>query len=168
MYAGVVFGTSDSQSAYRSELYGLYRMVQLVHATYKKHGLKEGRVELACDGESALFRMLTHTYTPTPNEKHYDILAAAKHLIDQCNIEWLPRHVRGHQDDKGGALDFWERNNVLMDKRAKEEWARTVNLPNTADAPTEQCSAWAGNWRLCGQYDKALREHIHTHTIQGH
>ena len=50
----VVPGSPEDQSAYRSELSGLYGIVLAVSLVCKVHGVTGGQVEIGCHGLSAL------------------------------------------------------------------------------------------------------------------
>ena len=80
-------GHASDQSAYRSELFGILKMIQRIHATCLAFDVTKGKVELACDGESAWYRVFSPTYVPSPDVKHYDLLSSAKLLIRECPIQ---------------------------------------------------------------------------------
>ena len=67
--SGIVPGPSSDQSAYRSELFGIYKLVQILAATCKEYGVKSGRTVIACNGESALYCAFGDTQTPSPKNK---------------------------------------------------------------------------------------------------
>jgi hypothetical protein len=47
-------GQPSDQSAFRSELAGLYAMITLVHLLVEYYEVQHGTIELACDGNQAL------------------------------------------------------------------------------------------------------------------
>ena len=52
-------GFNSDQSAYRSEISGLYEMVMIIKAIAKVWNLKEGGVTLGCNGKGALHQALS-------------------------------------------------------------------------------------------------------------
>ena len=49
----VVPGRGKYQSAYRSELAGLYGMVTMIETLCRMYSIEEGQVEIGCDGLQA-------------------------------------------------------------------------------------------------------------------
>ena len=127
-------------------------MVRIVYSTCKQFGITSGAVEIACDGESALFHSFASNFLPTPKGKHYDILSEIKALISDCAITWRTRHVRSHQDETRKVLDFWEEHNCRMDKLAKEEWSRSQGREHFNHDGLLDCAAWIGDERLTGEW----------------
>ena len=118
-------GPVESQSPYRSELVGLAGIIQFVR-TLEHSGERAGaRVEVACDGKSAINQIFNHYTTPKTNMKHYDIISYCRELLTESTTTWTYRHVKGHKDELTGDLDEWERLNVEMDFLAKRYWQAT-------------------------------------------
>ena len=59
-------GNVKDQSAYRSELAGLYGIVTMLEAICKYHAVTAGKAEISCDGIQALMYLsLIHISEPT-------------------------------------------------------------------------------------------------------
>lgn len=96
-------GQPEDQSAYRSELTGMYFYTLTIWALCKLHTVHTGAVEFGCDGLSALNQLKDPSYTTDPGQEHFDIISATRHLMKDTNIHWTSRHVLGHQREKGPA-----------------------------------------------------------------
>lgn len=73
-----------------------------------QHGIKGGKVEIGCDGLSALNNATNPDFTVTASTLHFDLLTAIRTIIRESPLLWVPCHIRGHQDDKEHAiLDRW-------------------------------------------------------------
>ena len=54
-------------------------------------------------------------------QAHFDILSGMNGYLLESNLEWVPRHIKGHQDDIAEAeLDRWAHLNIECDLRAKD------------------------------------------------
>jgi hypothetical protein len=112
-------GSREDQNAYRSELAGIYAMTVIQWALSEFFGLTTGTIEVACDGKSALQQAQWPEDFINTNYPHYDMILAIRSVRLLTQWKWSWRHVKGHQDDTGKVLDFWERMNVDMDTAAK-------------------------------------------------
>ncbi len=160
----VVPGHPDDQSSYRSELAGLYVMILMVHDICLQYGLMDGGIEIGCDGQEALYRCFSPDFHPSPSDSHYDLLAAAHTLRDQCPITWSYRHVKGHQDDNPTAeLDRWARLNIEMDLRAKTHWYANQSQSQEIQysIPGEPWSVWIQGRKVCVDIRNTLLDYIH-------
>lgn len=122
----VVPGPPPVQCAYRSELSGLYGIVLLVNALCTWATLQDPcSITIGCDGESALLSACG-TDLLDPTSPHYDFVKAIRFHMAAGPVTWIPRHIEGHQDDKGLALDEWANLNIAMDSLAKVYWTDQV------------------------------------------
>jgi hypothetical protein len=119
----VVPGNPEDQSAYRSELTGLYGIVYTIWHIQMEHKAT-GRVTVGCDGLSALRQAKLRTDFINPNIPQYDLILAIRTIIEKTTWQWEWIHVKGHQDDilQEDDLDTWSRLNIQMDAIAKEWW----------------------------------------------
>ena len=115
-------GHAEDQSPYRSELVGLAGIIKLVRNLEKEGKIPHGRIEVACDGKSALYQIFRQDQPTRTNIRHYDIISYCRALIAESKTCWTYRHVKGHQDEFTHNLDEWERLNVEMDWLAKRYW----------------------------------------------
>jgi hypothetical protein len=120
-------GTARDQSAYRSELAGLYGVACTIWLLEKEHGIT-GTVLAACDGLSALRQIEKMHDFIDPNLPQYDLILAIRNIIRQTSWSWSWTHVKGHQDNETSFdnLDMLSQINVRMDQLAKEYWKQTL------------------------------------------
>ena len=118
-------GSPEDQSAYRSELAGIFSGVQLVALVRKAsdNGVRSSfrpSAQVACDGKAALDNSFD-TWTLKPTSKQFDMVSAIRSLVHCTKVSWLPRHVKGHQDSTlpTRLLDWWALCNIECDARAK-------------------------------------------------
>jgi hypothetical protein len=119
-------GDPEDQSAYRSELTGLYGIAYTIWHLRNVYNIT-GRIEVGCDGLSALRQVeKTHDFI-NPNVPQYDLILATRTVICQSQCQWEWRHVKGHQDDTKtiNELDEWSQWNIRMDEAAKSCWQTT-------------------------------------------
>jgi hypothetical protein len=135
-------GSPDVQNAYRSELAGIYAITVTHWAVCEFFNIPHGQIELACDGKSALYQAQWSEDFISTQHPHYDLILAIR-VTRQCTKwNWLWRHVKGHQDETGVPLDFWETLNVQMDSDAKQHWAETHH------SVTPSQKIWGEPWRV--------------------
>jgi hypothetical protein len=112
-------GREEEMTPHRAELGGAIGVLTLVAEIFAHHRITEGKMILAFDCESAIKTLWA--------EKDPKVHATDYHMVMECRqqIKALPMEVeimwiRGHQDMVAGAvLDWWARQNVRMDARAK-------------------------------------------------
>ena len=90
----VVPGGGKSQSAYRSELAGLYGMATMIRMLCKLYQITEGEVELACDGLEALRHVSRMEVTTEAKAPQFDLLAATRSVCWKCPVTLKFRHVK--------------------------------------------------------------------------
>lgn len=132
-------GLRDDQSAYRSELAGLYAGLlgcSWLYEKGKQMGLStEAGAEIACDGLSAL----RNSFSDKPlqaTQRQFDLLSSIREQRRLLPIKWLKRHVDGHADrqKKNHTLSWWELRNIECDKEA-QAYRRLVESSDEEDAP---------------------------------
>ena len=119
---GIVPGPEGMSSAYRGELGGLLGQLLAIWALEQCHPpTKPYSVQIACDGQSALFKALTaNRQSFTSRHKSFDIISQITVLQEQINGTLVPVHVYGHQDELNKKLSNLETLNIRMDSMAKE------------------------------------------------
>ena len=153
-------GRTTDQSAYRSELWGLLRMIQKIYSLCLYHDIQEGAITIACDNTSAL-ELSTSTSIPLSITKsNNDILCAIWHVLSKTPVSWHTVHVRGHQDETGKALTWLETLNCEMDNKAKQALQnhQVVQDPTLAGEPW---SIWIGEEKITNNVAKHLYDHVH-------
>ena len=58
-----------------------------------------GQIEIGCDGLSALNNVTARHFEVKATTPHFDIIIAIRRAIQDSPLTWIPRHVKGHQDD---------------------------------------------------------------------
>jgi hypothetical protein len=120
-------GVAADQSAYRSELMGLYGIAMTVRHLEIHYKFCNGVVDIGCDGLSALNKASYDVDFSNPNEPHFDLITAIRQICQESSLTWLWRHIKGHQDDirQLHELDQWSLWNIDRDKAAKQHWEIT-------------------------------------------
>jgi hypothetical protein len=127
-------GSVDDQSAYRSELTGIYGIAMTIRHL-EKHYHYKGEVTIGCDGLSALYKASHDIDFSNPNEPQFDLITAIRQTRHASSSTWQWRHIKGHQDDVCPLqeLDQWSLWNIEMDKAAKRYWecskGRSISQP---------------------------------------
>ena len=158
----VVPGKAEDQDAYRSELAGLLGLVYAVSLLAEEGNLVTFKVTLACDGASALSQCFDNE-KPKPGDSQFDLIHATRNLMAKFpKASWLPRHVKGHQDnDPMAELDEWALLNIEMDEHAKLAWARHRGDGNIgAQLPESPWLVAINNDPVVRNFDQTVREHI--------
>jgi hypothetical protein len=122
----VVPGCGSDQSAYRSELTGLYGIAMTVRFLESKYSF-HGTVIIGCDGLSALNKARFDSDFANPNEPQFDLITAIRQIRQKSSSTWQWRHIKGHQDEVRpvNELDKWSLWNIKMDTAAKAHWINT-------------------------------------------
>jgi hypothetical protein len=127
----IVPGTPECQSAYRSELAGLYSICFVVHQL-ESYLQCSCNIEIGCDGLSAIQMCEDRSDTLTPNASHFDLITGTRFLVSKIHGSLLWRHIKGHQDnDATLVLDMWAEFNIQMDLAAKQHWKDMYFLDRT-------------------------------------
>jgi hypothetical protein len=158
----VVPGHPDDQSAYRSELAGLFGIVLVVNLLCSWADIMSDGIEVACDGLSALNKAF-ETWPLNPHAPQHDLLQVLRTLIAASPVKWTTCHVDGHQDNEPGAiLDFWVLQNIQMDNLAKVYWMQhSSTAPIVYPITDEGFQVWLGNHKLASFPDSVFFDHIH-------
>jgi hypothetical protein len=85
----IVPGAPTDQSAYRSEVAGLFGIATMTREICAFHDLTAGTVYLGCDGLSVLLNCIPH----------FDLITATRAMLQQCPVKRIQHQVLGHQDD---------------------------------------------------------------------
>ena len=120
-------GYPSDQSAYRSELAGIYGAMVAVKMICGFHQIEQGTITLACDNQGALNKAKFPHRACSPDQAHFDLIGGIWKLRSEVKIDWKFHWVAGHQDDhvEYEDLDRWGQLNVQMDTLAKQHWKDT-------------------------------------------
>jgi len=117
---GLTLGKAEDQSAYQSELFGLWGILASLKQLVEDYRISHGHVTIACDGLSALKKAQSN-YPTDPGEAHHDLISAIKNLRATLTLTISFIHVKGHQDQ--GIITALPRlawMNIEMDALAKQ------------------------------------------------
>jgi hypothetical protein len=154
-------GGAQDQSAYRSELTGLYAILAVVNQLCIFYEVQEGHVEIGCDGSSAFRMALAQDPILTFNPPDYDIIGAIYSLRIQSKVTWTLHHMKGHQDDISDELDLWAQRNVLMDQQAKGHLRFAMQSPRHFDIDGEPWQLWVKGTKLIRDISSAIYSAVH-------
>jgi len=166
--AGVTPGLPEDQSAYRSELFGLWGILDSLHAFTQAHHINTGSVVIACDGLSAL-KKATCQYPIDPNEAHYDLIGAIRHLRQSIPCTLTFEHVKGHQDQGfPTVLSRLASLNVQMDTEAKAKLLSIRPQEGEGRIPFEGWICHIEGRRIVKNLKESLRNHLNGKIILNH
>jgi hypothetical protein len=158
-------GNPSDQSAYRSEIAGLFAIGLMASVLCEHHHIQSGRITIGCDGLSALLNSSTdEDFIVQATRPHYDLLLATRTILQSAPIQWTAHHVKGHQDDDLTAiLDRWAVLNIEMDARAKTYWSETIAkpLPRQFSITGEPWALWIGPLKVCRDVATTIISHVH-------
>jgi predicted RNA-binding Zn-ribbon protein involved in translation (DUF1610 family) len=152
-------GSPEIQSAYRSELAGLYCIAYYVHYLERTHGVS-GRITVACDGISALNQTSKNYDFINPNVPQFDLIMAIRSVVAETTWVWTWKHVKGHQDDTraNSELDHWSKWNIQMDAEAKRYWLETKHQSINSNIYGEPWRTIIQGKKVTLQFREMLRE----------
>jgi hypothetical protein len=154
-------GGPGDQSAYRSELTGLFYILSVVHHLCIFYNINEGHIEVGCDGYSALQTAMETTPSLNTDIPDYDLVGAIYTLRRASTIVWSFRHVKGHQDDHSTDLDVWAQRNVQMDLNAKVHLSKARSSPRHYDIPGEPWQLWVNGQKVKAAIFSTIYSHVH-------
>ena len=82
MGSTLVPGYGSDQSAYRSEISGIYAMVLIVEMIKEVWGLQQGGILLGCDGKEALYQsLLIKNRMTVCHQQQFDLLSGIQGYV---------------------------------------------------------------------------------------
>jgi len=166
--AGLTPGLPEDQSAYRSELFGLWGILDELYVFTREHHIRDGLVVIACDGLSALKKAQRQDPTD-PSEAHYDLISAIRHLRKSIPLKLTFEHVKGHQDQGiPTVLSRLASLNVQMDMAAKAKLLATRPTEGDHRIPFEGWICVLEGQRLVKNIKESLRNHLNGKIILNH
>ena len=124
-------GPPGCQSAFRSELAGLYGIAITLWAIKNFYNC-EISATIGCDGLSALLLCQENSDVINPNSAQFDLIFATRHILRLTSGQYTWRHIKGHQDEGGNTkLDMWALFNIQMDMAAKQFWSTGTQVVNS-------------------------------------
>ena len=144
-------GRTCDQSPYRSELGGVVGTLELLKALCKAHKIRTGAVTVGIDCESAI-KTITADNPPPVHASQWDMINECRQLLKELPIQVTFRWIEGHQDEKGKpkhSLDWWARQNIRMDQRAKMHLRKHEHTPLIqTNLAHEMLPVWIGDAKM--------------------
>ena len=151
-------GHAREQSSYRGELGGILAGIVYANSACKSNNITEGKCIMGCDNMGALSASFGWR-TPNPNWVCFDLVSMIRYHIRSSPIQWVSKHIKGHQDDENSFPELTEESqaNVIADKKAKEE-LKKGNIPaETTYVPGQSWMIICSGQRVTGNVEKRLR-----------
>ncbi len=161
-------GNPEDQSAYRSELFGLWGILASLRQLSSDHNIHQGQVTIACDGLSALKKARVDWPTE-PGEAHHDLISAIRNLRRHIPLKLIFEHVKGHQDQ--GLITALPRlawMNIEMDALAKNKLLLATAHNQLEKIPFESWTCSIEGRRTIKHLPLALRRHLNGQIILNH
>jgi len=124
-------GEAQDHDLYRSELSGIYAIMAVLDKVVEYFHLQEGTVEIRCNGQAALESIFSRSLVLTKDAASYDLIAATLYMRRKSPLKWIPRYVRGHQDDLAQPLDAWALRNIMIDSWEKHTYLMLYVIRDT-------------------------------------
>jgi len=157
---GFTPGTNSNQSAFQSELGGIYGVVLTLKYLMARWEPKPMSIIIACNDKSAVDQ-LNSTKPIQASEAHYDLLSAIQTMRKYLPMTSRLIHVKGHQDM--GTTSVLPRTawmNIEMDMAAKQKADNTQTNSGPWQIPVEPWSCQISGQKLVKNIEKQLWEHI--------
>jgi hypothetical protein len=126
--------------------------------------VKEGIIEVACDGTEALKSISREFRTSKGGSNSFSMVAPTRKYLSQSNLKWTFRHVKGHQDKPREEFDICERLNDDCNTEAGivREWREPQTRPqHSLSFPAESLAIWKGTSKVATNLQKELYKYIH-------
>jgi len=113
------------QSAYQSELGGIFSIVVTIHNICNYYNISKGMIQIACDGLGPLTQCFAKYQNPSPSTVHFDLIMSIQNMIDKTPIDWHWHHVLGHQDETSTKLDLKTINWIHFNNLTQSHYSTT-------------------------------------------
>ena len=115
---------SDTLDNTWCELTGIYTILRIVERMFDFFGIQSAAIEIGCDFEGGLKRMLWNfdqTQLYYVNGSHLDLINDINNICRTSIVKIIGQHIPSHQNDSClyEHLDWWGQGNVDMDYLAK-------------------------------------------------
>jgi len=114
-------GSTQSQSAYHSELAGVMGSITIIWALCKIGKIQEGSTMIALDGQQAMMHASSDHPLPC-HSRSFDLLRAIHRTRKKLPVVLHWQWVWGHQDSLQpvSRLDVYSQTNIIADQQAKQ------------------------------------------------
>ena len=153
-------GLPEDQTAFRSELAGIYAQARFLLSFCLFHDLCNTTFTIACDGKSALETSFhTRVKWDTPQRDFVSAFQAVQREAADRQIFFTPKHVLGHQDkNPWNTLDLYATINQLCDSDAVDLRRHLYRNGHHA-APRR---IWGETWILRINTERIVRDISHS------
>jgi len=166
--SGQTPGLASDQSAYWSELFGLWGIFKSLYQLTKEYQIQSGSIVVACDGLSAL-KKASKEWITDPQEVHYNLISAIRKLRQQPPLKVHFQHVKGHQDcGQITVLPHIAWMNIEMDGVAKAAVAQDNSLDQTMVILYEGCVCSIKGHQVIKHFTVVLWQHLNGPIILNH
>jgi hypothetical protein len=144
-------GRKDDQSAFRSEIGGIYAMAVAIELICKFFHISNGSVSFGSDREAALYYIFDRNKKVTAMTNYFDLIMATRKVLYRLPISFSHRLVPAHQDISRDKMDIWGRVADDCDTDAKAFWKKeesTGPLVTPTDLCDEPWSLWIQGEKL--------------------
>jgi len=157
---GLTPGHPEDQSAYWSELFGLWGILASLKQFADTHNIGHGQVTIACNSQSAL-KKAQQDYPTEPGKAHYDLISTIQNLQWVIPIKLRFEHIKGHQDQGMiTALPWLAWMNIEMDLQAKHALLSAEPNDIQDKIPFEGWTCLIGGWHSIKHLTVALCRHL--------
>jgi hypothetical protein len=137
----------------------------VARALCEYYAITEGKITVALDCEGAINAISTDQL-PKAKNKEFDLIMECRNLMAQLPITIRYKWIEGHQDSKGKRLDWWARQNIRMDQKAKRFWNKHSKNPRQAQPmSTLPVSIQIGDHLLTHFHKETVYEELHAGPI---
>jgi hypothetical protein len=98
-------GRKDDQSAFRSEIGGVYAMAVAIELICKFFHISNGLVSVGSDFQAAIYCIFDRKKTATATTHHFDLIISTRKVLDRLPIRSSHRYVPANE------MDIWGRTN---------------------------------------------------------
>jgi hypothetical protein len=157
-------GRKDDQSAFRSEIGGVYAMAVAIELLCKFFHTSNGSVSFGSDCEAALYYIFDRNKKSTATTNSFYLIMATRKVVDRLPISFSHRHVPTHQDISREEMDIWGRANDDCDTDAKAFWKKgeaAGTLVTLTDLCDEPWSLWIQGEKLSSNVKRNIYNSIH-------
>jgi hypothetical protein len=115
-------GGKDDQSAFRSEIGGIYARAVAIELICKSSHISNGSVSLGSDCQATLYYIIDWNKKATATTNSFDLILATRKVLDRLPLSFSHRRVSAHQYISRDKMDIWGRANGDCDTDAKAFW----------------------------------------------
>jgi hypothetical protein len=157
-------GRKDDQSAFMSEIGGIYAMAVAIELLCKFFHISNGSVSFGSDCEAALYYIFDRNKKAIAKTNYFDLIMATRKILDRLPISFSHRHVPAQQDISRGEMDIWGRANDDCDTDANAFWKKEEaagTLVTSTDLCDEPWSLWIQGEKLSSNVKRNIYNSNH-------